>query len=122
MTHADRGTIGHRPLPREVPTQDVHSTRRRGPREVWTRQPDSAAPALSGWAPGRLTGPDGCPRLSETHDLELSSDLGAPVASHAGDDGWGGARTFLRDQVGIAHATLQVEPRTGSGCSELDSW
>jgi hypothetical protein len=27
---------------------------------------------------------------------------------------------FLRDQIGIAHATRQVEPRTGSGCSELD--
>jgi hypothetical protein len=34
---------------------------------------------------------------------------------------WGGVLTFLRGQVGIAQATLQVEPRAGSGCSELDS-
>jgi hypothetical protein len=69
---------------------------------------------------GRLTEPDGCPRLSQTHDLEPGSDSGARVPPHAGDGGWGGARTFLRDQVDIAHATLQVERRTGSGCSELD--
>lgn len=30
------------------------------------------------------------------------------------------ARAVLRDEFGVAHATLQVEPRTGAGCSELD--
>lgn len=30
------------------------------------------------------------------------------------------ARTVLRDRFGVAHATLQVEPCSGSDCSELD--
>jgi cobalt-zinc-cadmium efflux system protein len=68
------------------------------------------------------------PGVSDVHDLHLwtlTSGMhvatahlvaGEDVDQHAVLDG---ARDVLRDQHGIAHATLQVEPSTHRGCAEV---
>ena len=68
------------------------------------------------------------PGVADVHDLHLwtlTSGMNVATAhlvvddesmSHAVLDA---ARDLLRDRHGIAHATLQVEPRTHTGCQEL---
>ena len=66
--------------------------------------------------------------VSDVHDLHVwTLTSGMPVASahlmtpdeadpHAVLDQ---ARSLLRERFGIAHATLQVEPESHEGCSEV---
>jgi cobalt-zinc-cadmium efflux system protein len=69
------------------------------------------------------------PGVADVHDLHLwTLTSGMNVATAhlvtADDDGThrvlDAARDVLRDRHGVAHATLQVEPRSHSGCHEID--
>ncbi len=67
--------------------------------------------------------------VSEVHDLHvwtLTSGMHVATAHLVAEDPRSmqsileAARLVMREQFGVAHATLQVEPRTGEGCTELD--
>ena len=68
------------------------------------------------------------PGVTDVHDLHLwtlTSGMNVATAHLVVDDEsmshgvLDAARDLLRDRHGIAHATLQVEPRTHTGCQEL---
>jgi cobalt-zinc-cadmium efflux system protein len=69
------------------------------------------------------------PGVADVHDLHvwtLTSGMHVATAHLVAEDPRSmhaildAARLVMREQFGVAHATLQVEPRTGEGCTELD--
>ncbi len=70
----------------------------------------------------------GVPGVLDVHDLHvwtLTSGMHVATAHLVATepelhDVLNSARLLLRDQFGVEHATLQVEPRTGASCHELD--
>ena len=68
------------------------------------------------------------PGVADVHDLHvwtLTSGMHVATAHLVAEiddlhEVLDAARIVLRDQFGVEHATLQVEPRSGQGCSELD--
>lgn len=74
---------------------------------------------------GRLTAIDGVKDVHDLHVWTLTSDMDvASVHLMTNPDGdphlvLDRARDLLRDEYGIAHATLQVEPESHQGCAEM---
>jgi cobalt-zinc-cadmium efflux system protein len=86
--------------------------------------PDDVDPAELGRALGGIAG------VTDVHDLHvwtLTSDMDVATVHLMVAEGTDphpvldDARDLLRDRYGIAHATLQVEPASHTGCAEV-SW
>jgi cobalt-zinc-cadmium efflux system protein len=69
---------------------------------------------------------DGVQDVHDLHLWTLTSGMHVATAHLVSADGAAvqlildDARRVLRDTHGVAHATLQVEPRSSRGCDELD--